>query len=104
MTRNSQRRVYAIVEMAFMLYRCLLPVPVWLEFYSKESDYFAALYLVLKVRRVHVHPVCCFALVHCLHDEDGGGKTHYTTDGVFSQLGPEAHIMSSILGSSTLRN
>eukprot|EP00752_Nemacystus_decipiens_P002131 g2032.t1 len=45
---GRQRRVYAIVEMAFMLYRCLLPIPVWLQFYGKESDYFAALYLVLK--------------------------------------------------------
>ena len=49
MLQHSQRRVYAIVEMAFMLYRCMLPVPVWLEFYGKESDYFAAIYLVLKV-------------------------------------------------------
>lgn len=32
-----------------MLYRCLLPAPVWLEFYGKDSDYFAAIYLVLKV-------------------------------------------------------
>lgn len=60
MTWRAQRRVYAIVEMAFMLYRCLLPVPVWLEFYGKESDYFAALYLVLKVRCVNVTPVVVF--------------------------------------------
>lgn len=47
-----QRRVYAIVEMVSMLYRCLLPVPVWLGYYSKDGDYFAAIYLVLKVRRL----------------------------------------------------
>lgn len=39
----------AVVEMAFVLYRCLLPAPVWLEFYGKDSDYFAGIYLVLKV-------------------------------------------------------
>lgn len=62
MTWLSQRRVYAIVEMAFMLYRCLLPVPVWLEFYGKESDYFAALYLVLKVRSANVKLVIVFPM------------------------------------------
>ncbi|CAM9611054.1 unnamed protein product [Pylaiella littoralis] len=45
---GRQRRVYAIVEMVSLLYRCLLPVPVWMEFYSKDGDYFAAIYLVLK--------------------------------------------------------
>lgn len=45
-----QRRMYAIVEMVFLLYRSLLPVPAWLEFYSKDGEYFAAVYLVLKVR------------------------------------------------------
>ncbi|CAN0260912.1 unnamed protein product [Ectocarpus sp. 4 AP-2014] len=38
--------------MAFVLYRCLLPAPVWLEFYGKDSDYFAGIYLVLKGMQV----------------------------------------------------
>ncbi|CAM9135532.1 unnamed protein product [Ectocarpus fasciculatus] len=49
---DAQRRVNAVVEMAFVLYRCLLPAPVWLEFYGKDSDYFAAIYLVLKGMQV----------------------------------------------------
>lgn len=38
-----------MVEMVFLLYRSLLPVPAWLKYYSKDSDYFAAIYFVLKV-------------------------------------------------------
>ncbi|CAM9439690.1 unnamed protein product [Ectocarpus sp. 6 AP-2014] len=49
---GAQRRVNAVVEMAFVLYRCLLPAPVWLEFYGKDSDYFAGIYLVLKGMQV----------------------------------------------------
>eukprot|EP00904_Undaria_pinnatifida_P000711 jgi/Undpi1/10640/HiC_scaffold_29.g13090.m1 len=44
----SRRRVYAMVEMTFMLYRSLLPVPAWLEFYGRHSEYFPVIYLVLK--------------------------------------------------------
>lgn len=43
-----QRRICALVEMAFMLYRTLLPVPVWLEYYNQNGEHFAAIYLVLK--------------------------------------------------------
>ena len=38
-----------MVEMTFMLYRCLLPVPAWVKFYGRHSDYFPVIYLVLKV-------------------------------------------------------
>ena len=38
-----------MVEMTFMLYRSLLPVPAWLEFYGKHSEYFPVIYLILKV-------------------------------------------------------
>lgn len=38
------------MEMVFLLYRCVLPVPPWLEFYNSDSEYFPALYLVLKVK------------------------------------------------------
>lgn len=31
------------------MYRTLLPVPAWLEYYGKDGDNFAAGYLVLKV-------------------------------------------------------
>ena len=47
---DVQRRVNAMVEMAFLLYRCVLPVPVWIEYYSRDNGYFAAVYLVLKVK------------------------------------------------------
>lgn len=51
-----------MVEMGFVVYRRLLPVPVWLGFYSKDSDYFAAVYLVLKVT-TSPPPQTAFALV-----------------------------------------
>lgn len=40
----------ATVEMVFLLYRCVLPVPVWMQFYAQNGGYLAPLYLVLKVR------------------------------------------------------
>lgn len=46
--------MYAIVEMVFVLYRSVLTVPAWMGFYGKDSDYFAAIYLVLKVTYPHV--------------------------------------------------
>lgn len=92
----AQRRLYAVVEMSFMLYRCLLPVPVWLEFYGKEGDYFAALYLVLKVRCANVEPFVGFCSRALLER-----KVRLTVDileiGVVSQLASSVHMTTSIM-------
>lgn len=45
----AQRRIYALVEMAFLIYRTLLPMPAWLDYYGQEGQYFAVLYMILKV-------------------------------------------------------
>lgn len=47
-----QRRVYCLCEAVSILYRSLLPVPAWCQYYSADPVYgqvFVSVYLVLKL-------------------------------------------------------
>lgn len=48
---SKKKKIYAVIEISSLLYRTLIPVPVWYAYYVSDpttGEYFAAIYLLFK--------------------------------------------------------